>query len=285
MLRSSVTLTRLNDQAVSLRGRHNTLFSLYRLIRLQKPTTRLLGPRYVRSQKRIQVDVTYQCNVRCFNCDRSCGQAPSDERMTVEQIRRFVQETVDRDLEWERIRILGGEPTLHPDILEMADILLEYKNRHSRNTCVQLSTNGFGEIVNNTLSRVPKEIEVINSSKDSNVHLFHPFNVAPQDSKLYKYADYSNGCFRTSDVGMGLTPYGYYPCAIAGGIDRVFGFDVGRKEMPSPDDSMVDLLQVFCRLCGFFSYGRKLVRGEAMSSTWRAAYERYGRSKPDMSSY
>lgn len=280
-----MTLARISDQALSLRGRHNIFFSLYRFMRLQKPATRLLGPRYIRSQKRIQIDITYRCNIKCFNCDRSCRQAPSNERMTVEQIQRFVQETIDKNVEWEQIRILGGEPTLHPDILEILDILLAYKKSQSHDICLQLSTNGFGGEVNSTLSKVPKGIEIIISPKKSRTQLFYPFNIAPKDSMIYKYANYSNGCFRISGVGIGLTPYGYYPCAIAGGIDRVFGFDVGRKEIPSPDDSMTDLLQIFCRLCGFFSYGRELTNREVMSSTWRMAYERYRTRKPNLSLY
>jgi len=285
VLRNRTNRTSINDRILSLRGRHNVLFSLFRFIRLQKPTTRLLGPRYIRSHNCIQVDVTYQCNVKCFNCDRSCGQAPSDERMTVGQIQRFVEETIDRKLEWERIRILGGEPTLHPDILEILDVLLTYKKTRSPDTCIQLSTNGFGQAVNGTLSKVPNGIRIINSSKKSNVHLFHPFNLAPEDSPVYRYADYSNGCWRISGVGMGLTPYGYYPCAIAGGIDRVFGFDVGRKQMPPPNDSMSDVLQIFCALCGFFGYGRKLTNREVMSSTWKIAYEEYRTTKPELSLY
>ena len=123
-----------------------------------------------------------------------------------------------------------------------------------------------------------------NLTKKVGNKFFHPFNVAPKDCKLYKYADYSNGCYITSVCGIGLTPYGYYPCAIAGGIDRVFGFDIGRKKIPSDGDSMKDQMKIFCKLCGHFRYALP-VNKEVISPTWRKAYEEYKKRKPKLSLY
>ena len=257
---------------------------IYRYIRVQKPITKLFGPEYTRSREFIEIDITYRCNLKCINCNRSCRQAPSNEQMTVEQIQNFIKESIDNNVKWERIRVMGGEPTLHPNIFEILNLLLEYKKGYSPDTCIELVTNGFGKIVNDILSKVPKEIEIENSSKESKVQLFDPFNMAPKDSIVYKYADYSNGCQVISVDGIGLTPYGYYPCAVAGGIDRIFGFDIGRKKLPSAGDSMTDQLEVFCKLCGHFRAAKRTNR-ELMSPTWKIAYENYKKRKQKLSLY
>ena len=253
-------------------------------MRVQKPVTKLFGPEYTRSRKFIEIDITYRCNLKCINCNRSCRQAPSNEQMTVEQIQKFVKESIANNVKWERIRVMGGEPTLHPNVFEILNLLLEYKKNYSQDTCIELDTNGFGKIVNDVLSKVPKEIEIENTSKKSELQLFYLFNMAPKDSIIYKNADYSSGCQVISVDGIGLTPYGYYPCAAAGGIDRIFGFDIGRKTLPSYDDSMTDQLEVFCKLCGRFHAAKRTNR-EVMSPTWKKAYENYKKRKPKLRLY
>ena len=260
------------------------LIGAYWLIRVQAPVTKLLGPKYTRSRSSIEIDITYRCNLSCCNCNRSCSQAPSVEQMTVQQIQMFIKDSVDNGIRWKNIRLLGGEPTLHPDILIILQLLQEYIEQFSPDTSIHLVTNGFGKKVADILSKVPQTVKIENSAKESSEQFFHPFNVAPNDRIEFKFADYSNGCEQTAKWGIGLTPYGYYPCALAGGIDRIFGFDLGRKKLPNLKDSMVDQLQVFCKLCGMFRYANHTWRGK-MSHTWEKAYAEYKKKKPRLSSY
>ena len=254
-------------------------------IRAQKLPTKLFGPRYVRSRSQIEVDITYRCNLKCFNCNRSCRQAPSTEQMTVEQIQMFIKESIEKNANWEQIKVLGGEPTLHPDLLEILSLLIEYKKYSSSGVHIQLVTNGYGTKVADVLSKIPTDIEIENSMKTSVGNEFLPFNKAPKDFILFKNADFSNGCHIPFVCGIGLTPYGYYPCAVAGGIDRVFGYDIGRKELPSTNDTMVDQLRVFCELCGHFLTARSRTTSEVMSPAWKEAYKRYKMVKPSLSLY
>jgi len=206
--------------------------------------------------------------------------------MSVGQIRKFIKETIDNNIKWEKIRLLGGEPTLHPDIFKILDLLLEYKHSHSLNTCIEIVTNGYGKKQKDILLKVPKEVKISDTSKKSEVQeKFFAFNIAPRDLIYYKFADYSIGCRAISVCGMGLTPFGYYPCPLAGGIDRVFGFDIGRKKMPSLDDSMVDQLEISCQYCGRFRGMGGWVKEEIVSPTWADAYNRYRIKKPALSLY
>jgi hypothetical protein len=258
-----------------------------KLFRISRIATRLVGPRYHRHRRRIELDVTWACNLNCYNCNRSCEQAPTTERMTVEQIRRFVDESVAGDVRWERIRLLGGEPTLHPDLPEILDALRTYRDVHSPDTRIEIATNGHGPRVRGVLARLPPDVAVVDTAKRSPVQPdFKSFNVAPQDLSAYRRADFRNGCWIIEHCGFGLGPYGYYPCAVAAGIDRVAGLDAGRKTLPSDADEMADLLNRFCRLCGHCKQEReRSVDGPRASPSWDALYRAYRKRRPALSRY
>jgi len=240
--------------------------------------TRLLGPPYYRSHRYVEIDITYRCNLRCNNCNRSCTQAPSDTDMPAGTIESFLAESVARGIPWERIRLLGGEPTLHPALPTILAMLLNYKSFHRKDLRIVLCTNGSGPRVNKVLSTLPPGVEVKSTAKGGRQRLFRPFNIAPIDNVLYRFADFRAGCRILSDCGLGLTPTGYYPCAVAGAIDRVFGFGLGRRHLPEPEDDMRAEISVFCRYCGHFGFLWP-TRRQKMSPSWERAYDAYrGRS-------
>lgn len=254
-------------------------------LRLLRMPTFVLGPLYKRSLDIIEIDITYKCNLKCYNCNRSCRQAPSNDSITIEQIKKFLQESISKNINWRIIRILGGEPTLHKDLFSILDLLLNYKRNYSPELNIELVSNGCGQRTCSTLQKIPSQIKIINTAKKSPVQIFRPFNVAPLDIVDYNRSDFSNGCYVTTFCGVGLTPYGYYCCAVAGGIDRVFGFDLGRKSLPLKDDPLTDQMKVFCRLCGNFIRENILYDREVISSTWDQAYERYKTNLPILTRY
>ncbi len=256
------------------------------------------GPPYFPSHDRIIIDITTLCDLHCKDCCRSCGvnQAVSEEHISLDQITKFITESVEYKRKWKDINIEGGEPTLHPQFSEIIELLLNYKNTHSPFTNIIVSTNGFGKEYKELMeSLLRKKVDVNNSGKISSQQDFHcGFNFAPCDLEEFMNADFSGGCFLTARYGLGLTMYGYYPHPICGGIDRVFGFDIGRNEMPGSDDQMRDLFAKLCPYCGIFRYmaqqtGKKRYhpwndhhKGK-VSDTWENAYTRYRQKKPDLS--
>ena len=123
------------------------------------------------------------------------------------------------------------------------------------------------------------------SNCDAVVVFFPKGNVAPADEQVYKELNYLNGCHVTTFCGIGLTRYGYYQCEVAGSIDRVFGLDIGRKELPLSTDQMFDLFEVFCKYCGYFKHENARTDEEVLSPTWRQAYEVYQNKRPTLSLY
>jgi len=266
--------------------KHETLKRVCFFIIAQKPVTRLFGPIFTRTPKIAELDLTYVCNMDCVNCIRSCGIAPSSDRMTVEQVKKFIKSNIDNNMKWGKIRAMGGEATLHPDVLEILDLLVEYKRNHAPDTCIEIVTNGYGKKVMSVLSKVPKGVKIANTAKKSRVQdKFFAFNLAPRDLLYYKFADYSVGCRGMNACGLGVTPYGYYVCPMAGGIDRVFGFDIGRKEMPLPGDPMLDQTTVICQYCGRFRGMGGWVKKEIISPSWQEALKKYKTKKPSLTSF
>lgn len=251
----------------------------WRRLRISAAVTRLMGPQYRRSTDKIEIDITYLCNLHCLNCNRSVRQAREALHMPLDRVRAFVDDSIARGKRWSRIRVLGGEPTLHPEFLEIVDELRRYRAWHPA-CVVEVVTNGHGGRVQARLQRLPSDVWVENSKKLGPVQpSFGPFNLAPVDDPAYRHADYSNGCSIMHDCGMGLTPLGYYPCAVAGGIDRVIRRNLGRNELPDDGDGMETALRELCRLCGRFRDGhyvpknlRPALEEEKISPTWERLY-------------
>ncbi|POZ50718.1 radical SAM protein [Methylovulum psychrotolerans] len=289
MTKSNAAFATSNDFPEKFLTYYRYVFFIKRILRwlrVQHPITRLLGFQYTVASDLIEIDLTYLCNLRCNNCNRSSAQAPEAVHIELNLVRRFVDDSLAQNRSWTRIRLLGGEPTLHPQFDDIVNELLRYKAHYS-GVRIQVVSNGFGHKVQATLQSLPSSIEVENSGKTEVVQPgFGPFNLAPQDSFAYAQADFRNGCEIASTCGVGLTPQGYYPCALAGGIDRVLGLKRGRTTLPDPDDEMRDLMAIACRLCGRFRDGhfvpiklRPQLMDQKTSPTWQHIYSEWHKRK------
>ncbi len=245
----------------------------YQFFRAQTFVSKYWGRQFTPSREYIEIDITYKCNLKCINCNRSCTQAPSNTEMPVAGIERFIAQSIADQIEWKRIRILGGEPTLHSRIFDIIDRLMDYRLKYNPSVKLVLGTNFFGNQAHQVLAKMPKSIKIKSTLKSSQVNLFKPFNVAPVDTPFNRYSDYTCGCRIIEECGLGLTPSGYYMCAVAGGIDRIFQYNLGRKELPGQSDALSDQMSTFCRLCGHFGF-QWPTRKTRVSETWRMPYRR-----------
>jgi len=257
------------------RHRNITLKRLFldaiQFVRSQSWAGHRLGRPFQPSRKYVEIDITYKCNLKCFNCNRSCGQAPSKVEISVMAVEAFIAQSVDQKIGWKRIRILGGEPTLHSRFFDIVDRLVQYQQVHNPAVRLVVGTNFHGPRVRAILDNLPPPITIKSTLKTSRTNLFRPFNVAPVDTLFNRFSDYRGGCRIIEDCGLGVTPSGYYMCAVAGGIDRIFGYHLGRPNLPDPSDSLRDQMAAFCPLCGHFGFQwpTRIIR---QSQTWRQAY-------------
>lgn len=270
-----------------------TLHNLWHILRTSNIATSLYGCEYLTNMNRIEIDITYACNLKCDNCARSCSQAPDTAAMSQKQIEIFVKESIANNIYWEKIGVLGGEPLIHPELEEILDILLSYKQNFSPATEMQITTNGYGKKVISQFSKIPKGISLVNTRKTTpRQEHFEPFNRAPIDQWRFVFSNYQNCCSTTSDCGLGLNTYGFYPCGVAGSIDRVMGFDIGLKKLPVRSEELSPLKLTLCKYCGHFcsrhyilpEYRKKLT-GTPMSKSWIQAYQNFEQNKLNLTKY
>lgn len=72
----------------------------------------------------VGIDLIDGCNIRCQQCFYAKGKAPF-KRMTLEQVRIIIEKTV-KSGRLKEFYILGGEPTLHPDLPAVIDAALPH---------------------------------------------------------------------------------------------------------------------------------------------------------------
>jgi hypothetical protein len=259
----------------------------------KSPKDAIIGRKtFIPNLKQIEIDITYDCNLKCINCNRSCTQAPTKDGMSLDQIIEFIRDSIKLKRKWRLINLLGGEPTIHIDFVVMVnEILNKYIIPFSPQTVLQITTNGYGSFVKEKLSQLPNHPQILideASFKDGNVtSYFSPFNDAPIDNISLRHDEYNKGCWVTSYCGIGLNHLGYYPCGVAGGIDRVFELNLGVKRLADVDESISKLLDSFCRYCGNFTdysnnFGNFIPRNEkssltkmVLSESWKTQYEKH----------
>jgi len=251
---------------------------------------------------RIIIDLSHCCDLSCSDCNRSCGanQAPADEFISLEQVRRFIAESIAAGRRWRRIMLEGGEPTLHPQLDDILSELQRYRRLHAPECEVELCSNGHSPRARRMLSQLPRGFRAKNSLKSAAKHKGHfGFNIAPVDLPEFAQAEYTQGCYIPRIFGLGLTRSGYYPHPICGGIDRVFGFNIGLKKLPTVAD-MAGQMRRLCPLCGHFrqftaesrrglgilGHGRenKFLPGQ-QSPSWIRAYRDFRKKRPELSQY
>ena len=208
---------------------------------------------YSPNMKRIEIDITYICNLNCVGCDRSCSHAPEALYMPTQTIEDFLYQTDELGHKWESIRVLGGEPTLHPQFLEIVTTLDSWFKRNSPSTELRVISNGYSRKTKDILKLLPNYWRHENSYKNSEYnHYFEPFNSAPIDLTDWQTEDFSKGCWISQYCGIGLTPFGYFPCAVSGGIERIFGFGNKIRYLPENGKLLKELYSVYCKYCGHF---------------------------------
>lgn len=134
------------------------LKALWRWFRVQKPVTKLMGCQYLVANDLIEIDITYQCNLKCNNCNRSSAQAPDKTHIGLDDISQFVKDSLSHGRRWRKIRVLGGEPTLHPQLSEILAELYRLKQVQP-DLSIQLVTNGYGRRVNKVISGFIRKID------------------------------------------------------------------------------------------------------------------------------
>lgn len=206
----------------------------------------------------VQLEVTSKCNLRCPNCDRACGLAPTDECMSMEEIVRFFAESEAAGWPWKRVDIIGGEPTLWPHL----DAFLDRAAKVSKKLKWRLTTNGTNTV------NVPEWVEVRNSAEEKKHPVFETYNVAPVDKGVKAPVK----CSIPWRCGLGLSSRGYFPCGAGAAVARVFGLDIGIKTLAElTPERLRAQMDKLCLLCGHSRACVEVTDKQETSRTWAQA--------------
>lgn len=232
--------------------------------------------------EKIELDITEFCNLSCTACTRSCVLAPNKNHMTLEQIKKFIRDSIKINKKWKSIRLIGGEPLLHPFITRVFDIIKKYKNYHS-DCYVDIMTNG-GQAVQKILPKIPSWIKIFNNRENKekkNQNHYVPFNVAPIDVNEFNINNMRQ-CIAPFDCGIGLTKLGYFPCVLGGGIARVFNLQLGIKRLENVNfRNLNKIFPSLCRVCGWYLVAEERYKKydiNMISQSWREALRKYNRN-------
>ena len=72
------------------------LLDAYQFVRAQSAVSKCFGRPFQPSRKYAEIDITYKCNLKCINCNRSCTQAPSGIEMPVADIEAFINQSIEK---------------------------------------------------------------------------------------------------------------------------------------------------------------------------------------------
>ncbi len=223
--------------------------------------------------------LTYRCDLECIGCNRACFLPPATPDMTLDDAREFVRQA--QELRWAPdVALLGGEPTIHPDLFRFLEIARQLSGR------VIVVSNGFSRHAQDCLRRAQTlgaEVDRRSHKPHGSIrHLITDVLTAPADFGMEGRAPCSwhssaGGCGISVDAG------GYTACPIGGAIDGILGLGLRTRRLADlwVPEKVASQTAALCRFCG---KGLGLDRehqtqcrtcfGVAMSATWQRAAER-----------
>jgi hypothetical protein len=240
--------------------------------------------------KHLEIECNTACDLACFACDRF-SDATTAPNMTLEQVAMCVDESLELGWEWERIRLLGGEPTLHPQFEELLAELMRYR-LHFPNVFLQVLTNGRGKAKQRAEFCQRNGVSLHAEAKDGTTPAwFTNTRIAPVD----RFPDVGEvepcGIFGTRGCGIGLTRHGYFLDGAGASIARVAGYDVGVMRLKDVTwDAMLAQARVLCRVCGhWYPEGKRpppvTATGEVTGRFWTETLAKYSKEKPKLRVY
>lgn len=243
--------------------------------------------------KHVELEINTACDLACFGCDRM-SDVTTAPNMTVAQVKRFVDESLSLKWEWERIRLLGGEPTLHPQFVDCVNLLLQYRQAFP-SVFLQVLTNGLGKadkyrawLIENGVS-----LHAEAKTREQDPPWFRNTRIVPVDRDHHVGALPPCGIFGIRGCGIGLTRHGYFLDGAGATIARVAGYDVGVMRLEDVTwDAMMKQSEVLCRVCGHWNPvdGQEVTKlvsetGKVTGEFWTRKLGEYRANKPRLRVY
>jgi hypothetical protein len=245
----------------------------------------------------LEIQICTYCDLSCWSCDRASDEI-TDPPMTIDQLNLCIQESIDLDWKWKRIRLLGGEPTIHPRFRDFAQALIDYRDNYNPECFLQVLTNGLGKAAKYRAWLVDNRVSLHAEAKEKGVDppWFNNTRIVPIDRDPTKtelppcgiYGRGSGGC------GIQLSNFGYFLDGAGATVARVGGFDIAVMHLKDVTfESMENQAKVLCSRCGHHNpvdgspLTTQLVSktGHVTGKFWTEALKKFKEKKPIMKVY
>ena len=201
--------------------------------------------------KSLEIQLLLACNWSCHACDQFSQftqiQWVKKGTMTLAQVQKFVGEMQAANAYFGRIRLVGGEPTLHPRFAEIVTLLYGGLVKPGHVGILEVVTNGSHP---EKIEPVRQYIHKVRVSGEGSKQKAHTANLVNTPASLgYQ----GRRCGQPEHCGWSLSYYGYAPCSSAAGIMRMRDMmtDHQRLELPTirGTENNWPRLQDLCNQC------------------------------------
>ena len=226
-----------------------------------------------------EINITYDCDLACKWCNRLCGtKLNKPDHLTVPQAKKYFTIISNNIEPHSKIIIIGGEPTLHPQLFEILDLAVEII-RPKLVVPLLIRSHGIGEVVPKILQQIKERYTVSESrlfgdglpglseflststqfiiERSDMVWEGYKAYIERQHDPIFRAAidlnpncdDYSKMCKATTLNRWGVTPYGIFRCSHFGpSISRIFKLGPGFDHMPT-DEELAEHKKKICKYC------------------------------------
>ena len=172
------------------------------------------------------------------------------------QVERFIREVRQKGIYIERLRLLGGEPLLHPEADDFIKVLFYELIIPGNLDRIEIVTNG----TINTEERFTKIMRDPNIKKAFDIKVIK-FNISyPNEEESFRWvlaAPVDLGfewhiCRLPYECGSNLNTYGYWPGGSCGAVARLFcRSDYARQHFPvNFIETWPNIKEDLCKYCG-----------------------------------
>ncbi len=194
----------------------------------------------------VELNLTLRCNLGCTNCNRLChlyrDRGP-EEDMSYEQIVRFVNQIANSPVKVKRLKLLGGEPLVHPDFARIYVLLMAAVGEGLIHK-IKIESNGVLPKPD-----VPPHPAIRWAGKPPRRKRHMPVLWSPRDLGIVT----AGPCVMPSRCGISLDAYGYSLCSVCIMMFRVFGAeDLYRDDFPQNwRQDFAQAIDVLCPQCAW----------------------------------
>jgi hypothetical protein len=201
----------------------------------------------------LALNITYRCNLACSGCNRGGFVKPCHgPDMTMARLAGILAEAEQSGVTIKKLRIVGAEPTLHPDFERIVQTVVQFSRHHG---CQVLIFSNRHAVKSQAMLKMVRQrwprCRMPGRRKERRV-VFPPLTryiyVSPHDAGV----DCPLPCPIMGGRGIcgyGVDPAGYYLCPTGGTIDSILGLNAAARTM----DQMLDpsfVAQQAATLCG-----------------------------------